>query len=113
MPRQKPKFTQKLMKERIFNDSKQMTYKIMPSKGNFEIDEIENILNSVNNSAISAGHNIQTMVRIPTLLGPRTVKMFSGELNLQQYEDYFEGKVAETGKFEKIAYIEFTILKQN
>jgi hypothetical protein len=37
--------------------------------------------------------------------------MFSGDWKLEEYEEYWAGKVAETGKFEKISYIEVTVIK--
>ena len=99
------------MKTRQLHDSKQTTIKITNDTGEFEIDDIKDIIGTFETSAKSKNHNIQTMVRILTAIGIRTVKFFSGDWKLQEYEEYLDGKVAETGKFEKISYIEVTVIK--
>ena len=114
MPKQnKPKFKTEVMKTRTLHDSKQTTLKLTTSKPFFEIDDVYGLLNQFESTARQNNQNIQTMIRIPTLLGPRTVKMFSGDLKLQEYEDYFEGRVSESGKFKQITYLEIIVIKQN
>jgi hypothetical protein len=51
-------------------------------------------------------------VRIPTILGPRTAKAYSGDWKLEEYDEYLKSRVAETGKFEKLPYIEVTVFKE-
>jgi hypothetical protein len=105
------KFKTEVLKTRMLADAKQTTINITNDNGEFEIDEIQGIVDSFEASANKKGDNLKTIVRIPTILGPRTVKMFSGDWKLEEYEEYWSGKVAENGKFEKISYIEVTVIK--
>jgi hypothetical protein len=108
-----PNFKTEVLKTRMLADAKQTTIKITNDKGEFEIDDIKGIIETFEKTAKSKNNNIKTMVRIPTILGPRTVKSVSGDWKLDDYEEYWAGKVAETGKFEKISYIEVTVIKAN
>jgi hypothetical protein len=104
------KFKTEILKTRQFRDSKQTTMKVTTNKKYFKVSDIHGLLKQF--ESVTAEQNIQTMVRVPTILGPRTVKMFSGDLQLEEYEDYLRDKVAEVGKFNKITYLEITVLKQ-
>ena len=105
------KFKTEVIKTRMLADAKQTTIKITNDKKEFEVDDIKGIVDSFEASANKKGDTLKTIVRIPTILGPRTVKIFSGDWKLEEYEEYWTGKVAETGKFEKISYIEVTVIK--
>ncbi len=106
-----PIFKTEVMKTRQLYDAKQTTLKLSKPKGQIKLDEVSGILNKFEATALKGKHNTQTMVRLPTILGPRTFKMFSGELNFDKYNEYMDGKVEETSKFEELSYIEVTVMK--
>jgi hypothetical protein len=87
------------------------TIKITNDKKEFEVDDIKGIVDSFEASANKKGDTLKTIVRIPTILGPRTVKILYGDWKLEEYDEYWASNVAETGKFEKISYIEVTVIK--
>jgi hypothetical protein len=106
------KFNSEVIKTRNLADSKQSTIKITNNKGEFEIDEIKGIVETFEKQARDRNQVIKTVVRIPTILGPRTAKAYSGDWKLEEYDEYLKSRVAETGKFEKLPYIEVTVFKE-
>jgi hypothetical protein len=113
-----PNFKTEVLKTRMLADVKQTAIKITNDKGEFEIDDIKGIVETTSFEKTGAksnkNNNIKTIVRIPTILDPRTVKSISGEWKkTDDYEEYWAGKVAETGKLQKISYIEVTVIKTN
>jgi hypothetical protein len=73
-----------------------------------DVDEVHSILTNMQNSL---GPNSKIMVRAMNAQRLFTFKGFKqDELQMMDFEKYYEDKVAETEKFEKFKYLEFTAL---
>jgi len=75
-----------------------------------EIDVYE-VRNMLANIQKSLGPDAKIMVRAMNVQRLFTFKSFkSDELNMMDFEEYYENKVADTEKFEKFSYVEITSL---
>ena len=106
MPKSKKFNTEVIQRRQLKKGGKQTTLKISKKKGRIDYEEIEGILTQFEKAADS---NVQTLVRVPTAIGIRTVKSFGNQLSADDYEDYFVNKVSDTSKFTEFEYIEITV----
>jgi hypothetical protein len=103
------KFSKEVIRTRNLLETKETTIKITNDKNSFEIHEIKDIVEKLEKDARAQGKEITTIVRIPAIIGMRTVRGLNGVWYLDEYEEYLEGKVEDVSKFEKLAYFEITV----
>jgi len=92
---------------------KRVTYQFTrkDNKPNIDIDVLDDIINGLEKQAEKKGENIKIMVRALNCQRWFTLKGFDETLNVQDFDDYYKGKVQKTEKFEKFSQLQVTILK--
>jgi hypothetical protein len=109
----KPKIEVKEYKQRVIGSIKQKYLNVKKKQGNnyadFEIEELHNILESIEDKAKKAGKEIKIIMRGLCPTGWRTLKAFDTELDIDEYDDYFDARVKSTSKFKKIAQLDIIV----
>ena len=111
----KPKLDIIMTKERPIGSVKQLFYTVKKKIGtkyaDFEISEIYDILEGVEKKADKKANGKETKILIQALCpsGFKTLKSFDGDLNLNEYEEYFDSSVADPSKFNKLSQLQFIV----
>ena len=96
--------------ERKLAGERKITIKITPKDGgNFDMEDVRKVADDMERYTDSTNFLIRVM-------GPvhrHTVKKFDSELFLQEYEDYFFGKVVNPDKFNNFSFVEVTYFVPN
>ena len=103
----KPKYKMRVKNVRDFAGARETTIKISrPSKSkHLDVWEMRSILANMQKSLPGA----QFMVRGMNAQHMFTFKGYDDEeLNIEEFEDYYENKVSDPTKFEKFSFIEIT-----
>ena len=93
----------------------QTTISIKRKDGKPQIDvpELKALYEGLINEAKKKGDNIQVVVRAKNIEKMHTFKGWNDpNINIESFEDYLDGRVKETEKFEKFYEIQFTIKKK-
>lgn len=108
------KYTNEIKQTVDYGDSTATTIIVRRSNGDksIDVDEIHNLVDGIEDGARRSKQNVKVMIRAMTPSGMFTFKTYKGVLNIEDFEQYLEGRVSSTAKFEKCAYVEVTILKE-
>ena len=102
-------YNKELIKERPFGEKTIKTYMVTRNeeKGkDMSIYELKRIANNLIGKY--GAENVSIVAR--NVVGRYTLKTYAAEhINVEEYEDYYENKVANTGKFEKFHQLEISI----
>jgi predicted transcriptional regulator len=100
-----PKYNTKLIGTKNIGKAVKKTYQVT-KKGNLKSEHIKDIL-----ATISKGNtDVKIMIRALNADKWNTLKGFSTELNIEDFEDYYKNKVSDTSKFEYFTQVEVSIL---
>jgi hypothetical protein len=83
--------------------------KVGKKKVDFEVEDVENLLLAIESKARKAGKEAKVKIRGLTPLRWYTFKGFDDVLRLDDYDDYFNGRVKNTEKFGKISQLDIVI----
>jgi hypothetical protein len=87
--------------QKFFNITKERKGKLI----DFEVEEIRDILSTIEEKASNAGKETRTIVKALCPTGWKTLKSFDEDMIIEEYEDYFKSRVKNVGKFGKIAQL--------
>ena len=106
-------FTTKILEERTFNTSTQTTYQINRRARNKQIDvpEVEKLCEKL----LLTGKKFNAKIMIRALVADKwvTLKGFSTDLKIVDFEEYYLGKVKDATKFDMFDQLQVSILRDN
>jgi hypothetical protein len=108
------RFNYEVKEARSFAGIKEQVYRITRKDGKATItpSDIRNLVNAIEREAEKKGEIIRMMVRAWNGAGQRTYKGYDGNLDMQDEDEYFEGKVRDSSKFSLFSQVEIYIMKQ-
>ena len=107
--RSKAKYDTRIREIKNFSRTIETTVRFTRASGkDIDVHEVHSLLTNIQKSL---GEDAKIMVRAMNINRMFTFKGFDQpELNIEQFEEYYAGKVKFTEKFEKFAYVEITSL---
>ena len=101
------------LESRQFLKVKEITYKVTrkDKKMNITPEDVRQLVKSIETQASKRGETIRLMVRALNGMREFTLKGFDTDLDVLDFEEYFEGKVKDISKFTDFAQLEITIMK--
>jgi hypothetical protein len=98
-------------KEKNYGGVKENTILFTRKTGAFDIDkdEVEDLLATIQNEAKKKGKEIRTSIRAVNNQRMFTLKALHGDLNIQDFDDYYKNKVKDVNKFEKFSQVYITV----
>ena len=98
-------------KEKNYGGLKENTILFTRKTGAFDIDkdEVEGLLSTIQKEAKKQGKEIRTSIRAMNNNRMFTLKTLSGDLNIQEFDDYYKNKVKNVNKFEKFSQVYITV----
>lgn len=105
-----PALVTNIVQDMRVGNARKRTVKITKPKGTLTTNDIVGIFNNVrakyaNNNA----HNKKFMIRAMAPDGLKTFKGYYTDFDIQDVEDYYEGKVKDPHKFDKFSYVEVSV----
>ena len=100
-----PTYNTKLIGTKKIGKATKKSYQVT-KKENFKTKDIKDILATVSKH----GPNAKIMIRALNADKWNTLKGFSTDLNIEDFEDYYKNKVSHTSKFEYFTQVEVSIL---
>ena len=92
---------------------KTISVKCKDKKKQIDVPELEQIYEGLVNEFEESGETVKILVRAQNIDKIYTFKGFDDDgLNIESFEDYLQGKVRDTTKFEKFSELQFTILQK-
>jgi hypothetical protein len=103
-----------VLKTKTYVDSKQTTFQMVRSDKTpkISVKDIRKIVSDLETKANKQNNNIKIAIRGLNPEKYHTLKGFSTDLRIVDFEDYLRGKVKDTSKFEFFSQVEVTILKE-
>lgn len=88
-------------------------YDFKKKSGKFDIGnkDIEHILEGIEEEAEKNNERVKIMIRGLNIDKWFTLKTFSQDINLLDDDDYYNGKVKESSKFEKFGDLRITVMR--
>ena len=101
-----PKYKTTLLKQVKVGKATKTSYQVT-KKGNIKVNEIKAIL-----ATLTKG-NTDTKIMIRGLNADKwnTLKGYSTDLNIADFEDYYQNKVSDTSKFDYFTQLEISVFK--
>jgi hypothetical protein len=104
-------YTTQVLNKKVFTDSTQTTIKVKKNNNNtISPDELKIV---TKNLLAKAPKGTKLRIRGLGIDKWINLKSFDKELNIKDEEEYYNGKVKETGKFMNFSQIELVFLKPN
>ena len=83
------------------------------NKTQMDVSDVSEIVNGLQAVANKKGEKVKIMVRALLVDKWITLKGYDQELDLMDFDEYYENKVADPSKFEKFIQLQVSIAKQN
>ncbi len=99
---------------RQFLGIKEQVYKITRKDKQMKItpEDIRQLVKSIEGQAAKKNETIRLMVRGLNGMRMFTLKGFDEELNVHDFDEYFQGKVKDVSKFSDFSQLQVTIMKE-
>ena len=101
-----PKYNTKLIGTKKIGKATKKSYQIT-KKGNIKVNDVKDILATLT----KGGTDAKIMIRGLNADKWNTLKGYSTDLNIEDFEDYYKNKVSDTSKFEYFTQLEISVFK--
>jgi len=101
-----PKYNTKLIATKPVGKATKTSYQIT-KKGNIKVIDVKDILAKLS----KPGSNAKIMIRGLNADKWSTLKGFSTDLNIEDFEDYYKNKVNDSSKFEYFTQLEVSVFQ--
>ena len=105
-----------LLNRRPFRTCTETTIQITrkDNKATINMEDVAKIFDKFKQISVDKNEkNWRCMIRANTLVGYRTLKGYTSDLNEDFIEDYFQNTVQNSTKFENMSQLQITIIKDN
>lgn len=108
------KYNHKVMRTRKFVDCIETTVQIVrkDEKPIMNVDDVQELLDGLQKAADAKNDTVRILIRVMAIDGMKTIKGFTTDLLIDQFEDYYRNAVKDATKFKYFSQIEITIEKQ-
>lgn len=108
------KYKTKFIKSRKRPDSVQNVFQITRTdkQATISVQDIRNFVSTMETKAKNKKKNVKIALRALNPEKYHTLKGFSTDLQIQDFDDYLKNKVKDTSKFEFFSQLEITVLTE-
>jgi len=108
------KYNKQVLQNEKFKNSTKTTVQINKSnKTQMDVDDVSEIVKGLEAVAKKKGEKIKIMVRALLIDKWITLKGYDQELDLMDFDEYYDNKVADKSKFEKFIQLQISVAKLN
>jgi hypothetical protein len=108
------KYNKQVLQNEKFKNSTKTTVQInKTNKTQMEVSDVSEIVKGLQAVANKKGEKVKIMVRALLVDKWITLKGYDQELDLMDFGEYYENKVADSSKFDKFIQLQVSIAKQN